>query len=637
MDKLPFSQRGQQMIRKWLMLLQRLSPIRGLLTFLRNANAYPENYGNLAALSYQAWRNRFLLARLKLAFGLVLWAYLTSFVLNLVRFFYAGEIFFDKHLIIQLIGLFSLCTGIGVLQTNWGRHHLGLIFLGFSWSLEMNEQIIETVVEVLRPDSPLVSPELLGWGSTFFTQATLIPVCWPLHLLSQIITLGYYFGINRIFGFDTIPNYNEPLRLILMLFWVCLICDLSVYLYERLQRAEFNARQQLEIAEAKYRSIFENAVEGLFQSTPEGRFLDVNKTLARMCGYQSPQEMMAKVTDIKSQMYVDPQRRTEFIRLIEEQGCVLAFESQVYHADSNIIWISENARAVKDATGNIIVYEGDVEEITERKRAEAEMRKALQKEKELNLLKSRFVSMISHEFRTPLTTIMASTEALEYYGNRWTEEKKDKYFSRIQVTIQHLTDLLNDVLIIGQSEAHKLPYNPTIIDLDSFCENLVEEIQLSANNKCNLILSSHGKNILNCFNLAVSENSKVLPITDERLLRHIFINLLSNAVKYSPKGGQIEIKLFYQTTQVVFTIKDEGIGIPVEDQKHLFESFHRARNVGTIPGTGLGLAIVKRSVDRLGGTITVHSEVGKGTIFTVALPLQFQEREPDEADFSDRR
>ena len=623
------------MIRKWLMLLQRLSPIRGLLTFLRNANAYPENYGNLADLSYEAWRNRFLRARLNLTFGLVLWAYLTSFVLNLARFFYAGEVFFDKHLTIQLIGLFSLCTSMGLLQTTWGRRHLGLIFLGLSWSLEMNEQIIESIYEVLRPSSPVVSPELMGWGSTFFTQATLIPVCWPLHLLSQIITLGYYFCINRILGFDTIPNYNEPLRLVLMLFWICLICDLSVYLYERLQRAEFNARQQLEIAEAKYRNIFENAVEGLFQSTPSGRFLDVNKTLARMCGYQSPQEMMAKITDIKSQMYVDPGRRAEFIRSIEERGCVLAFESQVYHADGHMIWISENARAVRDAADNIIVYEGDVEEITERKRAEAEMRKALEKEKELNLLKSRFVSMISHEFRTPLTTIMAATEALEYYGHRWSEEKKNKYFGRIQVTIQHLTDLLNDVLIIGQSEANKLPYNPTGIDLDSFCKNLVEEIQLTADNKCQINLSVHGKNIVNILKFPGGNNSQLLPFNDERLLRHIFINLLSNAVKYSPKGGKIEFKIFYQKAQVVFTVKDEGIGIPLEDQKHLFESFHRAKNVGTIPGTGLGLAIVKRSVDRLGGTITVHSKVGKGTIFTVAIPLEFKETELDEADFGD--
>lgn len=623
------------MIRKWLMLLQRLSPIRGILTFLRNANAYPENYGNLTALSYETWRNRFLRARLNLAFGLVLWAYLTSFVLNLARFFYVGEAFFDKQLIIQLIGLFSLSTGMGVLQTHWGRRHLGLIFLGFSWSLEMNEQIIETIVEVLKPGSPLVSPELMGWGSTFFTQATLIPVCWPLHFLSQMITFGYYFGINRIFGFDTIPNYNEPLRLILMLFWICLICDLSVYLYERLQRAEFNARQQLEIAEAKYRSIFENAVEGLFQSTPEGRFLDVNSTLARICGYQSPQEMMAQITDIGGQMYVDKQRRAEFIRLMEEHESVLAFESQVYHAEGYVIWISENARAVRDEEGNIIAYEGDVEEITERKRAEAEMRKALQKEKELNLLKSRFVSMISHEFRTPLTTIMAATEALEYYGHRWSEEKKNKYFNRIQVTIQHLTELLNDVLIIGQSEAHKLPYNPTFTDLDTFCKNLLEEIQLTADRKCKFTLKIHGKkNRINLENTLL-KNSQMFPLIDERLLRHIFTNLISNAIKYSPNGGEIDWKVFYQKKQVIFMIKDEGIGIPFEDQKHLFESFHRARNVGTIPGTGLGLAIVKRSVDRLGGTITVHSEVGKGTIFTVTLPLRFKEQELDEADFSD--
>jgi signal transduction histidine kinase len=127
----------------------------------------------------------------------------------------------------------------------------------------------------------------------------------------------------------------------------------------------------------------------------------------------------------------------------------------------------------------------------------------------------------------------------------------------------------------------------------------------------------------------------MFPLIDERLLRHIFTNLISNAIKYSPNGGEIDWKVFYQKKQVIFMIKDEGIGIPFEDQKHLFESFHRARNVGTIPGTGLGLAIVKRSVDRLGGTITVHSEVGKGTIFTVTLPLRFKEQELDEADFSD--
>ncbi len=624
------------MIRKCLVWLQQLSPIRGILTFLRNANAYPENYGNLADLSYEAWRNRFLRARLNLAFGLLLWAYLGRFGFNLVRFFYTREILLDKHLIIQLIGLFSLSTGLGVLQTNWGRRHLGWIFLGFSWSLEMNEQIIETIVEVVRPGASSVSPELTRWGLTFFTQATLIPVCWPLHFLSQMITLGYYFGINQVLGVDTMLNYNEPFRLILRLFWVCLICDLSVYLYERLQRAEFNARQQLEIAEAKYRSIFENAVEGVFQSTPSGRFLEVNNTLARIFGYSSPQEMIAKITDIGRQMYVDQQRRTELIRLMEEQGSVLAFESKVYHAEGYMIWISENARAVRNEKGDIIAYEGDIEEITERKRAEAEMRKALQKEKELNLLKSRFVSMISHEFRTPLTTIMAATEALEYYGHRWTDEKKNKYFHRIQVTIQHLTELLNDVLIIGQSEAHKLPCNPSLIDLDNFCKNLLEEIKLGANKKCKFTLTVQGKKNIEHLKNISGKNLSKLPLMDEKLLRHIFTNLLSNAIKYSHQGGQIDWKIFYQNKQVVFTIKDEGIGIPLEDQKHLFESFHRARNVGTIPGTGLGLAIVKRSVDRLGGTITVQSEVGKGTIFTVTLPLRFQEQELDEeADISD--
>ncbi len=616
------------MSKKWLNWLKRLSLVRGILVFLRNVNAFPENYSNLSNLSYEAWRNRFLRARLNLAFGLVLCADLTRLTLNITRFFYSGETLFDKYLLIQAIGVFSLLTFLGVLQTTWGRRHLGLIFLGLSWSLEMNEQIIETLAGVFRLSSEPVSPELLNWGSTFFTQATLIPVVWPLHLLSQVITLGYYFSVNRAVGFDTIPNnYNnsdESLRLFLILFWICLICDFSVYLYERLQRAEFSARQQLEVAEAKYRSIFENSVEGLFQSTPEGRFINVNQTLAHIYGYQSPQEMIAEVTDINRQMYVNQNRRAEFVNLIHQQGAVLAFESQVYRADGQIIWISENARAVKNEAGKIILYEGDLEEITERKKAEEEVHKALQQEKELNQLKSRFVSTISHEFRTPLTTILAASEALEYYSHKWTPEKKQSYFNRIKVTIQHMTDLLNDVLIIGQSEAQKLPLKPVPLNLEAFCQNLVEEIQFSVGDKYTLKFTAQSQ-----------PDPQKLPGMDERLLRHIVSNLLSNAIKYSPMGGEVDFQLTYQNDQVILSIQDNGIGIPKDDQKHLFESFHRANNVGTIPGTGLGLAIAKRAVERHRGTITVQSEEGKGTIFIVSLPLRFQETELNEKNSSD--
>jgi signal transduction histidine kinase len=236
-----------------------------------------------------------------------------------------------------------------------------------------------------------------------------------------------------------------------------------------------------------------------------------------------------------------------------------------------------------------------------------ELRLALEKEKELNELKSRFISMTSHEFRTPLTTILGSAELLEHYSHKWPEEKKLVHFKRIHSNVQHLVQLLNDVLLIGQAEAGKLEFNPKPLDVVQLCCSLVEELQLSAGSEHTIAFSYQFPELESCL--------------DEKLLRHILSNLLSNAIKYSPTGSTVNFKLVGQNGQVIFQIQDEGIGIPEEDQQHLFETFHRAKNVVNIPGTGLGLAIVKRSVDLHGGKISVKSEVGAGTTFTVTIPL----------------
>jgi signal transduction histidine kinase len=245
--------------------------------------------------------------------------------------------------------------------------------------------------------------------------------------------------------------------------------------------------------------------------------------------------------------------------------------------------------------------------VTERKQAEEEIRRALEKEKELNELKSRFVSMASHEFRTPLTGILSSAELLQEYGARWTEERKLVHLRRIQTSVQHMTSLLNDVLVIGKADAGKLEFKPARLDLVKFCGELVEEMQLSAGAKHTLTFASQVKSA---------------PASmDENLLRHIVSNLFSNAIKYSPQGGEVQCTLTCQADQAILQVKDQGIGIPLEDQAHLFETFHRASNIRNIPGTGLGLAIVKRSVDAHGGTINVSSQVGVGTTVTVTLPL----------------
>ncbi|MDV2992623.1 MAG: Sensor histidine kinase WalK [Chroococcidiopsis sp. SAG 2025] len=235
-----------------------------------------------------------------------------------------------------------------------------------------------------------------------------------------------------------------------------------------------------------------------------------------------------------------------------------------------------------------------------------EVEQALVKEKELSELKSRFVSMTSHEFRTPLTAILSSAELLEDYGAIWHEEKKRHHLQRIQTQVQHMTFLLNDVLVMGKAEAGKLEFQPTPIDLFQWCRSLVEEIQLITKTH-EIVFHSQGK-------------AEIVQI-DEKLLRHILTNLLSNAIKYSPTATEVNFDLIWKPNQLVFQVCDRGIGIPASDCKNLFDSFHRATNVGNIAGTGLGLAIVKKAVETHQGEIWFETQVGMGTKFIVAIPL----------------
>lgn len=281
-------------------------------------------------------------------------------------------------------------------------------------------------------------------------------------------------------------------------------------------------------------------------------------------------------------------------------GEIQVFEYQLPLNDNLLDYEARIALSAEDEVMAI------VRDITERKRAEADIRNALEKEKELSELKSRFITMASHEFRTPLTTILSSAELLQDYSNIWDEEKKLKHLLRIEASVKHMTGLLNDMLLIGRAEAGKLEFKPTPLNLVQFCRELVEEMQLNANNH-KIVFRTSGECTLACM--------------DEKLLRHILSNLLSNAIKYSPQGSTVHLAMIGKQQQVFFQVQDRGIGIPKADIAQLFESFHRASNVGTISGTGLGLAIVKKSVDLHSGQIFVESEVGVGTTFTVKLPL----------------
>jgi signal transduction histidine kinase len=214
--------------------------------------------------------------------------------------------------------------------------------------------------------------------------------------------------------------------------------------------------------------------------------------------------------------------------------------------------------------------------------------------------------MASHEFRTPLTTIVSSADLLEYRMDRMTDEQKRKHFRKVQDSARHMTQLLDDVLTIGKADAGWLEIRPAPLDLRVLCEDVLEEIQLDVRPGLSIRFTSEGA----CGGV----------IADEKLMRNILSNLLSNAVKYSPHGGTVHLDLHCGGEDITIRVQDEGIGVPEKDQPRLFESFHRAENVGAIKGTGLGLAIVKRAVGLHGGTVRFTSEEGIGTTFTVVIP-----------------
>ena len=241
------------------------------------------------------------------------------------------------------------------------------------------------------------------------------------------------------------------------------------------------------------------------------------------------------------------------------------------------------------------------------KAAKEELNQSLAQEQELNQLKTRFVSTVSHEFRNPLHGISGMTQLLKKYGDRMNSEKKEQILAGLQRNVTKMTDLLDDVLVISRKDMGKFQFNPAPLDLKIFCRSLIDEIQTVFNHKQSI-------------NLIYQGNSQEFSL-DSKLLHHILTNLLGNACKYSPKDSVIDFKICCQTTEIIFTICDRGIGIPTEDTPQLFDSFYRASNSKGIQGTGLGLAITKECTEIHRGAITVDSQLGLGTTFTVNIPI----------------
>ncbi|HEY9829408.1 MAG TPA: PAS domain S-box protein, partial [Stenomitos sp.] len=368
------------------------------------------------------------------------------------------------------------------------------------------------------------------------------------------------------------------------------------------------AQEAVQQSEARYRAMIEDQTELICRYKPDGTLTFVNDTYCRYF-----QKQHSELIDHKF-IPVIPEED----KLLVSQNCgslgveqsIVTHEHRIILPSGEIRWLQWTNRALFDDSGHILEFQAVGRDITKLKQAEAKIVKALERERELSELRSGFVSLVSHEFRTPLTTIQSSAELLERYNHKLSQEKKHNHYRRIQNAVQRMTQLLEDVLMIGKAEAGKLKFMPSSMDLIAFCRDLVESLQMSAKpqHQLNFVVIGEGHDAQ----------------MDDKLLGHILTNLLTNAIKYSPDGGNVQFDLICDHTWANFCIQDSGIGIPPEDLERLFESFGRASNVGAIPGTGLGLAIVKRCVDLHQGQITVESKVGMGTTFKVTLPLKSQ-------------
>ena len=367
---------------------------------------------------------------------------------------------------------------------------------------------------------------------------------------------------------------------------------------------ESERQELLRKAEEKYRNIVEDAVYGIFQSTPDGRFLSVNTAMARIYGYESSADMLACIQNISAQIYIDSSEREVFTRALVDEGAISGFEARNYRKDGSLIWVSSSARMVRDNNGEILFYEGTVEDITDRKQAEAEREHLMSELTVKNIELERFVYTVSHDLKSPLVTIVGFLGYLDEDIRKGDVESIRKDLERVYKAAFKMQDLLNDLLEL--SRIGRLVNKPEEILFDDLVNEAIE--------------LTEGR--LQELSVQVQIESG-LPVVygDRKRLLEVLQNLVDNAAKYmgnqtAPLIG-IGQKGFDHGKPVLY-VRDNGIGIAPEYNERIFGLFNKLDP--NIEGTGVGLAIVKRIVEFHGGRIWVESKVGDGSTFFFTLP-----------------
>jgi PAS domain S-box-containing protein len=364
--------------------------------------------------------------------------------------------------------------------------------------------------------------------------------------------------------------------------------------------------------EATYRSIVEHAIEGIFQTTPDGRYLLANPALAEIYGYESTDELKGNVQEIARQLYVDPARRPEFIRLMNQNDAVWGFESQIYRKDGTVIWISENVRVIRNADGEVQYYEGTVEDITARKQAEAELRRAKEAAEEASRSKSQFLANMSHELRTPLNAIIGYSELMREEAEDMELKSFIRDLTKIESAGKHLLGLINGVLDIAKIEAGKMDLHAETFEVAKMMEEVCATVAP--------VVEKNG----NQFEIDAAPNLGVMH-TDLTKVRQSLFNLLGNAGKFT-KDGKVRLEAERVTESgrdwLVFHVCDTGVGMTPEQTQKVFEAFTQADASTTrkFGGTGLGLAITREFSRMIGGDVLVKSALGQGSVFTLRVP-----------------
>jgi PAS domain S-box-containing protein len=335
----------------------------------------------------------------------------------------------------------------------------------------------------------------------------------------------------------------------------------------------------------------------------EGRYILANEAFLKWSGYRLDEVLGHNSAELG--LWADPSERAPFWAELRRTGSIRERECRIRSKYGRVFTALLSADLIQISGKPHLLTVGL--DISQRKQAEAELLKTLSREKELGLLRSKFVSMVSHEFRTPLGIIQSSAEILDDYLDRLEPVERREHLQSIQKNTRRMAALMEEVLLIGSFDAGKMDYKPAPLDFAQFAGRLVDEVLSATDRRCPILLTLE--------ELPSSAHA------DERLLRHILTNLLTNAVKYSEAGESVHFEIRADHPDVVCVIRDRGIGIPEADREWLFSAFHRGQNVGERAGTGLGLVIVKRCTDAHGGRIHVESALGAGTTVTVRLPV----------------